>query len=256
LRVQEVILDGRIGPGAPTCGVGKAEIAFWDVSDPANPFIVPGGTFDVERRVRNDRNAYPVSVALPAGRRYRAVARVDELRATPIKAPIVNGRVTVRGGLSFTDSSPCNGVAVVNAVRDRKQAYLSLRFADDPGALWVDLQYALPGNGGPASLNGSGVIAPGSQLSLSLTGAPANQNTTLIVGLRAECRSMAGGLQVPSADSVSVIQTDASGAWQTTISVPASALPGSSLYAQVWFPEDGTPAGRAASNAVSATLPY
>jgi hypothetical protein len=256
LRVQEVILDGRVGPGAPTCGVGKAEIVFWDVSDPANPFIVPGGTFDVERRIRNDRNAYPVSVSLPAGRRYRAVARVDELRATPIKAPIVNGSVTVRGGLSFSDATPCNGVAVVNAVRDRKQTYLSLRFADDPGALWVDLDYALPGKGGPSSLQGTGVIAPGSQLTLSLTGAPANISTTLVVGLRAECRSMAGGLRVPSSDSVTTIQTDASGAWQTTITVPATALPGSSLYSQVWFLEDGTPAGRAASNAISATVPY
>jgi hypothetical protein len=81
-------------------------------------------------------------------------------------------------------------------------------------------------------------------------------STNLIVGLRAECRSMAGGLQVPSTDMVTAIQTDASGAWQATITVPATALPGSSLYAQVWFPEDGTPAGRAASNAISATLPY
>jgi hypothetical protein len=256
VRVQEVILDGRIGPGARACGAGKAEIVFWDVSDPASPFVVPGGTFDVDRRIRNDRNAYPVSVLLPAARRYRVVARVDELRPTPVKAPLVNGPITVRGGLSFSDPNPCSGLAVANAPRDRKNVYLSLRLAYDPGPLWVDLGYALAGKGGPSSLQGSGAIAPGSQLTLSLTGAPANQSTSLIVGLRAECRSMAGGLQIPSLDAVTTIQTDASGAWQTTITVPATALPGASLYAQVWYPEDGTPAGRAASNALSATVPY
>ncbi len=256
LRVQEVILDGRIGPGAPTCGMGKAEIVFWDVTDLQNPFAVPGGTFNVDRQIRNARNAYPVSVLFAPSRTYRVVARVDKLRATPIMAPVVNGPITVNGGLSFSDPNPCSGAGVVSAQADRTQAYLALRFADDPGPLWVDLGYALPGNSGPSSLQGAGAIVPGGQITLSLSGAPPNQATSLIVGQQAECRSMAGGLQVPSLDSVLAIQTDSTGSWQTTITVPANYFGGSSLYAQVWYPESGTPAGRAASNAVSATVGY
>lgn len=256
VRVQEVLLDGRIATGAPACGSGKAEIVFWDVSDPSQPFIVPGGTFNVERQQRNHRNAYPVSTLLPAGRRYRVVARVDELRASPMSAPLINGPLIVRGGLSFSDPNPCTGAAVVSASQDSSQTYLALRVTSDPGPLWVDLAYGLPGSSGQSQLAGSGPISPGSTVSLTLDQAPANHRTTLIVGWRAECHSLAGGLRVPAIDQTQVLQTDSAGRWQTTVSVPANLPPGASLYFQVWYNESGTPAGRAASNALSGTTPY
>ncbi|MEZ5976269.1 MAG: hypothetical protein R3E96_15945 [Planctomycetota bacterium] len=106
VRVKEVLLDGVLQRD-PMHGTA-ANLVFWDVTDPANPEILPGGIVDAPPRDRNVRNAYPVNVVVPPGRVIRALAHVDMLALSPITGPLLQG-VAITGGLGFAD--PCRAMA-------------------------------------------------------------------------------------------------------------------------------------------------
>ena len=250
LRIKEVVLDGRLDADATAC-VGEQRVALWDVTDPMN--VTLQASAKLTRVVRNDRVAHPVDFLVAPGRVYRLVACVDRLRGTPVAAPVVDGAVVSLGGLSYADPTPCEPTEVLAAAVDATQVFLSLRFAEDSGVLWADLGHALAGATGKANLRGSGVATPNQPVTLSLTGAPANTPTVLVVGETALCRPLAGGLLVPSVDTLLPVTTDANGGWTQGVTVPAGFLPGETLYFQCWWLDAGGPQGRAASNALSVT---
>ncbi len=255
LRVKEVVIDGLLA-GPANCAGDDVVLSLWDTTDPANPFVTPGGQLDLERFPRNDRNVYRLETVLHPGRQYRVVARVDKLRPTTFPGPMTNGTVTVLGGLSFSDATPCSGTNVVSAGVDASQVYLSLRFANDVGPLWIDQRHSLAGSAGTAHLAGTGTLDPGSLLTLNLSNAPANHATILVIGASPICRPLAGGMLVPSPDILIPLTTDAAGSWTWSQTLPATTPPGTPTYFQVWWAESGGPQGRASSNALSATSPF
>jgi len=123
--VKEIVLDGQAG-NVVSCGLRSANFLVWDVTDPQNPEAV---YIDVlETSDRNDRTSFVRTFKLFKDRVYRAVARVDELRATPIAGPVGTGPITLRGGLSYRDGDPCGGAGVRMAEVDDRAMYLALRF--------------------------------------------------------------------------------------------------------------------------------
>ncbi len=211
---------------------------------------------NVARRSRNDRTAYRTNLRLDPGRQFRLVARVSHLRPTSVNAPVVNGVLTVHGGLSFQDMSPCTGIALTAATVDPSQVYVAVRFGEDSGALWADLGEALSGPAGTATLSGAGSVEPGTQVTLDLVGATASTTTILVIGSEALCMPMAGGILFPSMDTLVPVTTDATGSWSWPMTIPAGQPAGTSLYFQVWWAEPTAARGRSASNALSATTPF
>lgn len=256
LRLKEVLFDGRADAAAVTCSGLEERLAVWDVTDPQNPFVVPGGRADLVRDARNHRAYVPLDAALEPARRYRVVARVDRLRATPLAAPVVDGPLTVHGGLSFQDLAPCDGVAVTAATPDPQAVFVAVRVAADPGPLWVDQGHALAGASGVAELGGSGSLEPGTPIDLTLTGGPPSQDTILVIGGAAQCLPLAGGILFPATDALVRLPTDPSGGWSWSGTVPPGHEPGASLHFQVWWADAGGPEGRAASNALSGTTSF
>src|SRR5262249_37435269 len=167
-RVEEVILDGQLD-AAVTCGAATGNLFVWDVTVPPSPVLVSDGLVPRTPSVRNDRSYLPSDVTLQPGRVYRIVARVTQLRASPIAGPVVDGPFTTNGGLSFSDVSPCGGAGVAGATVDPANVYLALRFRDEPASAWADLGHGLAGAAGVPALAGSGTLAGGSNVSLDVT---------------------------------------------------------------------------------------
>lgn len=131
LIVKEIILDGQLDD-AVACGAGSFNIALWDVTDPASPFLAPGGSLTRKTSPRDRRSHLPVDLALEPGRLYRLVARVLDTRPTTIAAPLLEGPLAVLGGTSFADVDPCSGTQVAEASLDPSATSLSIRFAPLP----------------------------------------------------------------------------------------------------------------------------
>ena len=256
LQLKEVIVDGALTGSTVDCGDGPQKIALWDVTDPNNPVRVPGANITASKKPRNRRNYFRASAELLPGKSYRLVARVSELRASPITGPVVDGPITVHGGLSFQDLTPCTGVEVVNAVVDPANVYVAARITADSGELWTDLGYALDGTNGTPSLQGSGALEDGETVSLQFSGGPANTPTLLFLGLSPACIDAVGGTLLPAPDFAFFPITDGSGSWTMSGPWTEGLLGGGHLYAQVFFLDAAGPKGWAASNAVSATEPY
>jgi len=254
LRLKEVVFDGRAAADVPACQPER--LAVWDVTDPQAPFVIEKGAVDLVREGRNHRARVALDARLEPQHAYRVVARVDRLRASPIQAPVVDGPLTVHGGLSFQDLSPCDGQAVVGASADPAQVYLAVRVAADAGPLWVDQGHALAGGYGIAQLSGSGSLEPGTSVELTLTGAPPHRPTVLVSGSEARCLPVAGGILFPALESIQRLATDASGGWTVSVPVPPTAEPGRTVHWQVWWEDAGAPEWRAASNALSGTTSF
>ena len=253
-RVREVTIDGLLAQAAESCTGENGRLVLWDVTDPASAELV--AAVQLDRYVRNDRNAYRVDLLLEPGRTYRLLAKVDALRGTPITGPVTDGPITTQGGLSFVDATPCDDVEVLAAGIDSGQVYLSARFSADSGSTWVDLGHAHPGTGGAATLAGSGVAQPGGSVQLDLGGALPGTMTIVVSSTRTYCRPMAGGVLVPAPDVLTPIMTDANGDWSAAYDLPPTIEAGTSFYFQAWWVDAGASAGRAGSNALSVTAPY
>ncbi len=133
VRVEEILLDGQITSGGPSCRPVSFNVALWDVTAPSSPFVVPGGALLEGTSSRNRRSYFPTDIVLAPGRSYRLVARVSEFRPTAFQAPMTHGPVTVQGGLFFSDTAPCTGLGVAEAALDPEGTALAIRFRSAPG---------------------------------------------------------------------------------------------------------------------------
>jgi len=126
IRVTELILEGQLGE-TTTCGGDPFNVIFWDVTDPENPEVVSGGEIVATFSSRNRRHFAHVDVILEPNRHYRAAAHVAEIRATDTPGPVVDGPISVLGGLTFWNPDPCSGDDIVETTTRSDKAYLALR---------------------------------------------------------------------------------------------------------------------------------
>jgi len=251
LLVKEIRIDGQLG-AVVDCGGEPIDVALWDVTTSGSPVRVENASFDATTSPRNRRTSIRAFAVLQPDRRYRLVARLDEFRATPISAPVVNGPVTVLGGLAFVDASPCDGTAVDGATRNRNQVYLSLRFASPVGGAWTDLGQGLGGAGGIPTFELEGEPVAGEEVTLRLSGARADARAILVIGREPGCLPAFGGRVVPDPFRLRKgLRTDASGNLELTGRWPASQEPGTPIFVQMLVKDPTAPDRFALSNAVA-----
>jgi hypothetical protein len=129
----------------------------------------------------------------------------------------------------------------------------------DMGALpydpWNDLGGGVAGSAGLPTLDGTGSLLAGSNLTLKFSGAPAFQSTLLVVGVSQLGGPFKGGTLWPSADIVAPIAAGAGGSWTLPATWPPGLPSALSVWLQVWFPDAGAPQGFAGSDALKATTP-
>jgi len=128
--------------------------------------------------------------------------------------------------------------------------------APAPPTGFLTLGGALAGTFGEPSLVGTGALAGGDPVDLSLGNALPNSTSTLVLGLSAINAPFKGGLLVPSPDIlVGGLPVDGSGNHQILDTWPAGMGSGLTFWCQHWIVDAGAPSGFAASNAVSGTTP-
>jgi len=117
---------------------------------------------------------------------------------------------------------------------------------------WMDLGNGLAGTYGEPSLMGSGDLAPGEQVSLTVEGALGNADAIFVVGFSAIYAPARGGVLVPALDAIIAgLRTDAAGEYVLSFTVPPTVPSGLTLYCQSWVVDGAGPRGYSASNAVS-----
>lgn len=130
----------------------------------------------------------------------------------------------------------------------------SLRFTRlDAPPTWTDLGQALAGLAGEPALAAWGVPAPGSPVSLALSGAPALAPVLLVGGVTVAGLPFKGGTLVPAPLVVVTLFADASGGLLLQGVFPDGFPAATPLVLQAWMPDAGGPQGLSASNAVCAT---
>ncbi len=153
-------LDVFSTPDITNCGGQSFAMALWDVTDSEAPILVT--TLNGTTSDRNRRSYFRTDILLAAARHYRLVARVSELRETPISGPVIQDNLTILGGLSFDDDDPCTGAAVAAAASDPAHMYLTVRAGvvtpatgdfDEDGDVDVDDYFAFLG-----CLNGPDIL--------------------------------------------------------------------------------------------------
>lgn len=117
--VKEIVLDGRLEPGAKN-------VALWDISDTQEPVLVVAAKLATSPR--NDRSYFQTSIPLQSGHRYRAIARVKEHRSTSIPGSSVLQNVKLVGGLRFFDTHSASGVDPVVPPVVADSVFLALRY--------------------------------------------------------------------------------------------------------------------------------
>jgi len=255
-RVEEVILDGQLDL-AVTCGSDTGNLFVWDVTVPATPVLVSNGVINAATKLRNDRSYLPVDFTLQPNRVYRIVARVTQLRATPIAGPVVDGPFTTNGGLSFTDTAPCSGANVAAAPVDIGFVYHAIRFRAEPSSAWADLGNGLAGVSGVPSLVGNGSLAGGTNVNLDVTSGAPNGPIFWVLGTSTNSFFFAGGVVVPTFDLiVNGLTTDGSGAASLSGAWPSGVPGGFTLYVQALLADAAALHGLSFSNAIAGTAPY
>jgi hypothetical protein len=120
---------------------------------------------------------------------------------------------------------------------------------------WVVLGHGLAGKAGIPQLAGTGLLIPGSNVEVSLTGAVSFAPLWLVVGFSALQAPFKGGIMVPSVDLVIGLATNGAGSLSLGGSWPPGFPAETSLWLQAWIADDAGPAGFAASDALQATTP-
>lgn len=110
---------------------------------------------------------------------------------------------------------------------------------------------ALAGSNGLPVLAGSGTIAPGQVITLTMTGGLPNALGVQVVGFLAGYMSLLGGVIVPNPDVVFVTVTDGNGAMSLSVTWPATPLM-LGAYFQFGVFDPGAVQGVSMSNAVQA----
>ncbi len=130
----------------------------------------------------------------------------------------------------------------------------------DMGAIayepWKGLGGGVAGSAGLPLLVGNGPLIGGAPVIFALTNAVPNASVALVVGARALKADYKGGVFWPQVDViVSGWPADATGSLVVEGLWPAGVPSGVSLWAQVWFADDGASFGFAGSNGVRGTAP-
>lgn len=134
------------------------------------------------------------------------------------------------------------------------ESYRAQLFAVEDNA-WADLGLGLPGLTTPV-LSGNGSFAPGSTVTLTLTGGLPFGAAFLVLGLAQVDAPFKGGTLVPRPDLVVPgVPLDGTGGFSNFFTLPASAPSGLETFWQVWSPDGFAPVGFASSNGLQATVP-
>lgn len=122
--------------------------------------------------------------------------------------------------------------------------------------VWSDLGGGLAGAHGTPLLMGTGTLAPGTGVTLTLTGALENAPLALILGFSRIDAPFRGGSLVPQPDLILPgLRTDAAGG-SVLSGTWASGLPsGTEVYLQEWILDPVAPFGMSASNGLRAVSP-
>lgn len=121
-------------------------------------------------------------------------------------------------------------------------------------APWSNLGQSLPGTNGPPTLSAHGPLAAGSPAVLELKRAKPGALAFLVGGLSNLALPLAGGVLVPSPDSISPAQlTDANGNAHIEFAWPEVLGPGVPAWFQWWLVDPVAAQGLAASNALTTT---
>lgn len=127
--------------------------------------------------------------------------------------------------------------------------------ADYPAASpFEDLGHALAGTKGYPIQLAAGTLLPGEPFAFDLLNARPVAPAVHVVGLSPLFAPYKGGTLVPAPDVLNVLATDAAGSLHLAGPWPAGGS-GLTLWLQFWITDPAGPKGRAASNAVSATIP-
>jgi hypothetical protein len=160
-------------------------------------------------------------------------------------------------GVSF---DPCaTGATALFKTRDGGNFNATLEdFALAPFSVsrFTNLGHSLAGTLGSPGLGGSGCLAGGTTVTLSLIRARPGASTTLLIGASALNAPFKGGVMVPNPNlQIFGLVTNPAGALTLSGTHPNGLPSGANLYYQFWIPDPLGPAGFAASNGMAATLP-
>lgn len=121
---------------------------------------------------------------------------------------------------------------------------------------WNDLGGGLAGAVGVPKLTGAGVLAGGSPVLLTCSGAAPASASTLVIGLSLLCAPFKGGLLVPAPDVlVTGLVVGPGGSWSVGSTWPAGLPAGLDIALQAWTVDAAAPQGLSASDALVAHTP-
>ncbi|MCB9899493.1 MAG: VCBS repeat-containing protein [Planctomycetes bacterium] len=139
-------------------------------------------------------------------------------------------------------------LAFANTLGDPNMLYRNL------GPMWRDLGSALPGSGGPPSLEGQGTLQDAESVTLRLRDAKPSASAALVIGITTIFAPFKGGVLVPAPDVlVTGLPTDGVGALDVHATWPTGLPSGFALQLQMLVSDGGAPLGTAFSNGLAAT---
>ncbi len=251
VRIREILLDGQLDTPA-TCAT-PFNIGLWEFNGGAQPELVTGSELTRTTDPRNHRTSVRTDLRLKPNRIYRLVARVTELRTTPLVDDGAGTGVVLTGGLSFADPTPCSSTDVSAAIIDPNRVPLTLRYSTLAPNPWEDLGNGLGGLTGLPALDATGWLAASSPLTLALTNARPGAAATLVVGFSAINAPFKGGVLVPAPALVlSGLPINGAGSLILPALWPAGVPSGFPLLFQYWIQDAAGTLGWAASNALGA----
>jgi hypothetical protein len=127
------------------------------------------------------------------------------------------------------------------------------------GGPWCDLGFGLTGTHGEPVLTGTGTLAGGTPVSLTLADALENSTTYLVIGAARVDLPFFGGTLVPAFEApfgfFVVLPTGPTGTLTVGDDFPDGVPSGLEIVFQHWIIDAGAPFGMGASNALEGTTP-
>ncbi len=223
---------------------------------------IPVNNVSVIDQVPPEQQLVEMPVAGPAPVTFSSTALVFP---EPPEAPSIAGNLDVGidaggfGFVAFTDvvlgtATVDLGIFGVQTVQIEAVRVIGTL---DIAATWYDLGFSLAGAGGAPVLAGTGTLAAGDPVTISLTGAAPSAPAFLFVGFsRIDFPFFYGGTLVPDPTGLLLIlSTDATGNVVLPGSWPANVPSRFSSFMQVWVEDAGGPFGYAATNAIEGVTP-
>ncbi len=172
-----------------------------------------------------------------------------EINLTSIGGFVLEEIFAVTEGYALSD----DGQKVI--FRGRLSGSIDGAFLIDVGP-WVSLGKGLAGVNGVPCLTGSGTLAAGDDVTLSLRDAAPSAVTNLVIGFTELCAPFKGGTIVPSVDVlIGGLPTNGFGDLALTAPFPAGVPAATDLYFQFFTSDAAAIKGISASNGVRGTTP-